>query len=183
MNARENKEEFDYCTIGTIYSVISTFRWFEKQRSRQSPLLSVHSVFTRGNLVPMNTLFYYTSVVYLRKSLTYSIRNILSCSFLSWCKRLCLGWCAALSVWRLERQTWRESVIPKIRVQCCVIIKKKMNPALAIACYAENQSMISQFIKSIFASEAQKMVYWRQTHPTWVMLDYVKRIWLRRKLL
>lgn len=56
-------------------------------------------------------MIYSTVQVLLRKSFTYSKRNIFSCSFLSWCMQPCLRWWAAVYVWRWKRQTWRESVI------------------------------------------------------------------------
>lgn len=65
-----------------------------------------------------------TVQVPLRKSFTYSMRNIFSCSFLSWCMQICLRWWAAVYVWRWERQTLRKSVILEkyeICSGCCML--------------------------------------------------------------
>lgn len=100
LSVHDNKEEFHYSTIGTIYSVTSTFRWCEEQRSRQPLLPSIHPIFSRSNLVPMNDLFYCTStykeIIYLLNKKHIQLLFFVLMN-------------ATVYVWRWERQTWRES--------------------------------------------------------------------------
>lgn len=107
-------------------------------------------------------MIYSTVQVPLRKSFTYSIRNIFSCSCLSWCMQLCLRWWAAVHMWRWERQTWRE--------------------------FCSGYCMLSR--ESKYGSTVHKSSFFLQKHKnkksevevradtTWIVLDYVKRILL-----
>lgn len=131
--------------MGAIYSVISTFRWCEEQRSRQSLLLSIHSIFTRSNSVPMNDLFYCTSafkeILYLlkKKHIQLFFFCLDACSYVLGDEQLCT--CEG----------------GKGRLGGNQSFQKNTNSVLVVACYPGNQSMIAQFTKAHFCFRSTKI--------------------------